>query len=212
VARAALLLWLLLFGSIAAAQPADEVPLADVLEILELDRQLLAIDARGGGQLALDLRLGENVVWRTTRGRVGMVLTDQRVLAVASGSGTWQRIELQNGEQVSRHAQLGDRVGLLLTSRRAIGFNGGSRNLLEASLGLRERVLATAVGRNVAVVVTDRRALALSPSVGGVFDTPIQLGESIERGDAEANLATVTTSRRLLIFRTPTTTWEIRLR
>jgi hypothetical protein len=44
VARAALLLWLLLFGSIAAAQPADEVPLADVLEILELDRQLLAID------------------------------------------------------------------------------------------------------------------------------------------------------------------------
>jgi hypothetical protein len=29
---------------------------------------------------------------------------------------------------------------------------------------------------------------------------------------AESNLATVTTSRRLLIFRTPTTTWEIRLR
>ncbi len=212
VARAALLLWLLLLGSTATAQLADEVPLADVLEILELDRQLLAIDARGGGQLALDLRLEERVIWKTARGRVGMVLTDQRVLAVAAGSGSWQRIELQNGEQASGPAQLGDRVGLLLTTRRAIGFDGGSRNLLEASLGLRERVLATAVGRNVAVLVTDRRALALSPSVGGFFDTPIQLAETIERVEAESNVATVTTNHRLLIFRTPTASWEIRLR
>ena len=205
-------MWLFLLGSVAAAQAPDEVPLADVLEILEIDRQLLAIDARGGGQLELRLHLDERVVWRTTRGRVGMVLTDQRVLAVGVGSGTWQEIDLQNGEEVQGHARLGDRVGLLLTSRRAIGFDGGSRNLLEASLGLRERVLATAVGRNVAVLVTDRRALGLSPSVGGFFDTPIQLGETLERVEAESNLATVTTSRRLLIFRTPTAAWEIRLR
>ena len=30
--------------------------------------------------------------------------------------------------------------------------------------------------------------------------------------EAESNVATVTTSRRLLIFRTPTGSWEIRLR
>jgi len=204
--------WLLLLGSVAAAQIADEIPLADVLEILELDRELLAIDARGGGQLELRLRLDERVLWRTTRGRVGMVLTDQRVLAVAAGSGTWQQIELQSGEEVPEHARLGDRVGLLVTSRRAIGFDGGSRNLLESSLGLRERVLATAVGRNVAVLVTDRRALGLSPSAGGFFDTPIQLGETVQRVEAESNLATVTTSRRLLIFRTPTGAWELRVR
>lgn len=205
-------MWLLLLGSVAAAQPADEVPLADVLEILELDRELLAIDARGGGQLEIGLRLEERVLWKTTRGRVGMVLTDQRVLAVAAGSGTWQQIELQSGEEAQGQARLGDRVGLLLTSRRAIGFDGGSRNLLESSLGLRERVLATTVGRNVAVVVTDRRALGLSPSTGGFFDTPIQLGESVVRVEAESNLATVTTNRRLLIFRTPTSTWEVRVR
>ena len=205
-------MWLLLLGSVAAAQPADEVPLADVLEILELDRELLAIDARGGGQLEIGLRLEERVLWKTTRGRVGMVLTDQRVLAVAAGSGTWQQIELQSGEEAQGQARLGDRVGLLLTSRRAIGFDGGSRNLLESSLGLRERVLATTVGRNVAVVVTDRRALGLSPSTGGFFDTPVQLGESVVRVEAESNLATVTTNRRLLIFRTPTSTWEVRVR
>jgi hypothetical protein len=30
--------------------------------------------------------------------------------------------------------------------------------------------------------------------------------------EAESNLATVTTDRRLLVFRTPTGSWEIRLR
>lgn len=212
MARAALLLWLLGFAPDVAAQAPDDVPLADVLEILELDRKLLAIDARTGGQLELSLRLNERVVWRTTQGRVGMVLTDQRVLAAATRSGTWQEIDLQRGEEVRGRAQLGDRVGLLVTSRRAIGFDGGSRNLLEASLGLREQVLATAVGRNVAVLVTDRRALGLSPSVGGFFGVRIELGEGVESVEAESNLATVTTKRRLLIFRTPTGTWEIRLR
>ncbi len=208
----ALAVWILSLGSVAAAQIADEVPLADILEILELDRQLLAVDARTGGELAISLRLGERVLWKTSRGLLGMVLTDQRVLAAAVASGSWQEADLQLGELVPGHAKLGDRVGLLLTSRRVIGFNGESRNLLESSLGLRERVLATAVGRNVAIVVTDRRALGLSPTVGGFFDTPVQLGETVERIEAESNLATVTTARRLLIFRTPTGTWEIRLR
>jgi hypothetical protein len=199
VLRRALAVAILGLGSAAAAQLVDEVPLADVLEILELDGKLLAI-------------LAERVQWLATRGRVGMALTDQRVLAVAVASGTWQQAELQRGEQVSGLPDLGDRVGLLLTSRRVLGFDGGSQNLIESSLGLRERVLATAVGNNVAAVVTDRRALGLSPTVGGFFDTPVQLGETIERIVAESNLVTVTTPRRLLIFRTPTGSWEIRLR
>ena len=203
---------ILFLGFAAGAQPQDEVPLADVLEILELDRQLLAVDARGGGELSLSLHLGEQVLWKAARGRVGMALTDQRILAVATGSGAWQQLDRRNDEQIHGNAQLGDRVGILVTSRRAVGFNGGSGNLVEASLGLRERLLAVAVGRNVAVLVTDRRALGLSPEVGGFFEVPVQLGETIERVETQSNLATVTTDRRLLIFRTPTTTWEERRR
>jgi hypothetical protein len=212
VARALLAAWLLLLCGPAMAQPPDAIPLADILQILELDRKLLAVDARTGGQLELDLRLDERVHWKATRGKVGMALTDQRILAVAAESGTWQEIPLQIGERVAGHAQLGDRVGLLVTSRRAVGFDGGSRNLLETRLGLRERVLTSGVGRNVAVLVTDRRALGLSPEVGGFFDTPVQLGERIERIEFESNFATVTTDRRLLIFRTPFGSWEVRLR
>jgi len=206
------LLLLLLPGGAARAQPRDEVPLADVLQILELDRQLLAVDARTGGEVALQLRLAEQVLWMQSAGRIGIALTDQRILGVATGSAAWQQIDRMNGEQIDGHAQLGDRVAILLTSRRAIGFDAGSGNFLESPLGLRESVVATAVGLNVAVIVTDRRALGMSPQVGGFFDVPMQLAETIERVEAQANLATITTDRRLLIFRTPTRTWEERRR
>ena len=82
---AASILLTLLTAALAAAQQPDEVPLADVLEVLVLDRQLVAVDARGGGQRELALRLDERVLWTGARGRVGVALTDQRVLAVAVG-------------------------------------------------------------------------------------------------------------------------------
>ena len=63
---------------------ADETPLEDVLELVHLERQILAIDALGGGETSVTLELGEQVLWSRSRGRVGVVLTDRRVLAVAA--------------------------------------------------------------------------------------------------------------------------------
>ena len=205
----ALLTW---FPFASAAQVETDVPLADILEILHLDRDLLAVDARSGSQLALRLRLDEELLWTASRGRVGVALTDQRLVAVAVGSAAWQTLSRQLGEVFPDRPLIGDRVALLVSSRRLIGFDGGSGNLVESSLGLRERVLAIRTGRNVAVAVTDRRALGLSPVAGGFFETDMQLTERLEAVNAESNLATVRTNRRLLIFRTPTGSWEIRLR
>ncbi len=209
---AASILLILLTAALAAAQRPDEVPLADVLEVLVLDRQLVAVDARGGGQRELALRLDERVLWTGARGRVGVALTDQRVLAVAVGSAAWQETDRQLGEELPADALLGDRVALVVTSRRILGFDGGSGNLVESRLGIRERVLALRAGENVAIAVTDRRALGLSPMVGGFFEAKLSLVERLESLTAAANLATVTTDRRVLIFRAPSGSWEQRLR
>jgi len=212
MARAALAASILLTAALAVAQRPDEVPLADLLEVLVLDRQLIAIDARGGGQLATPLRLAERVSWTGARGKVGIALTDQRILAVAAGSGAWQEVDRHRKETLPTEASLGDRVALVVTSRRAIGFDGGSGNLVESRLGVRERVQVVRTGPNVAVLVTDRRALGLSPDVGGFFETTLRLEERLESVDAGANLATVTTDRRVLIFRAPSGSWEERRR
>lgn len=209
----AALLLLLTVASPARAQTLPgEVPLADVLAVLVVDRDVLAIDAAGGGQTSERLRLGEAVLWKQARGKVGVVITDQRVLAVATRSAAWQDLDIQREEQPPASALLGERVAVATTSRRVIGFDGGSGNLVEYSLGPRERVLAMGAGGNVAVVVTDRQALGLSPFAGGFFRTPIDAAEAVESLSADSNVATLTTARRLLIFRATSGSWEERRR
>jgi len=195
-----------------AQDVAGEVPLADVLEILVVDRELLAIDAAGGGQTVARLRLDESVVWKGTRGKVGVIITDQRLLAVATQSGSWQGTDYGRTELRPESALLGERVALAITSERVLGFDGGSGNLVEYRLKPREQVIEARAGDNVAVVVTDRKALGLSPFLGGFFTIPLAIGDPIEAVSAESNLATLTAGRRLLIFRATTGSWEERSR
>lgn len=190
----------------------NQVPLSDLLEIIVLPRTLLAIDATGGGQIQQDLNLGERVVWQGTRGRVGAVITNERLLLVATNNAAWQQVRFRQGETPPTSVLLGDRVALVSTEKRALGFDGGSGNLVESSIGPREKVLESAVGENVAVLLTDRRALGLSPFVGGFFPISMNVGERTESLVAKANLVTLTTPRRILIFRGPTGGWEERNR
>ena len=189
-----------------AFERPGERPLADVLQLLILEREVRALDAVGG-EIVERLERGERVVWHETRGRVGVVLTDRRVLAVTSRSGAWQESRYRLREAAPREAFLGEQVALVITASRAIGLDGGSGNLIEQSLGPGERVLAVDVGENVAVVVTDRRALGLSPFTGGFFEVHLPPGERYERVEASANFASVHTSRRVLNFRAPSGRW-----
>jgi hypothetical protein len=211
--------WILALALLAAAPLArsqvitpDEIPLEDLLEVMLIDRTLLAIDARRGGEVAEELELSESVYWLGSRGKVGVALTNRRILAAATGSASWQEADYQRSEQLPVAPILGDRVGIVVTNRRAIGIDGGSGNLVEYRLLPRERVVVTQVGANVAVVVTDRSALGLSPIKGGFFPVKLDVSERIETITAAANIATLTTDRRILIFRTPTGTWEERNR
>ncbi len=189
---------------------ADQFELEDVLQLVVLPHQLLAIDARGGGQTGIDLELGETVRWQRTRGRVGVVLTDRRILAVSTISAAWQDTRLRRTEKPPTGAELGGRVALLSTRTRAIGFSGTTGNFVVSGLGPREVVTRMAVGQNVGVILTDRRALGLSAAVGGFFEAPLRVDEDIESVNALANLVTITTAERILIFRGPTGSWEER--
>lgn len=210
------LLPLLGVGAVAASADVpdeDRIPLGDLLEIVVLEekRELLAIDAEGGGASSLRLRIGERVLWRGTEGLLGVVLTDERVLGVATGSASWQELDYERGESfASVRVELGDRVALVWTPARALGFVGTTSRFSEARLGPREEIVRTGIGANVAVIVTDRRALGLSPRAGGFFPIRMQLREEVASVEAGANLATVRTDDRILVFRGPTGTWEER--
>ncbi len=208
----ALLLSIASFVPLAAHANRDSAVLEPQLTIQVLDRQLLAIDAEGGGARSARLERGEQVLYTRQQGRIGVVVTNRRLLAIATRSGAWQEARLRQRESPPADIILGDRVALALLATRAVGFDGRSGNLIESTLGPREVVRDSAIGQNVAVVVTDRRALGLSSDRGGFFEVPIRPSERIESLDAVANLATLQTSDRLLIFRGETASWEERRR
>jgi hypothetical protein len=204
-----MLILLVVFPLRAGSQmpPVDpRVPLGQLLEIVFEQDAVIAFDAEGGS-IAQRLEIGESVLWHETQGAVGIVLTDRRLLAVAANSGSWQEARYGRGESAPGHVLLGDRVAIAATSERAVGFDGGSGNLVEYRFGPQESVVATRTGSNVGVVATDRKLLGLSPFVGGFFTTPLFVRERLEKMSPSPNLMTVTTDRRFLVFRSDTGVW-----
>ena len=77
-------------GNAASAQVSllpVEVERVDVIAIERDGRDVFAFDAVGGGRAVERLELDEAIVFQATRGRLGLLITDRRVLAVASGGG-----------------------------------------------------------------------------------------------------------------------------
>lgn len=211
---APLLLGVVLLAGRAPATPPwvapAETPLLDLLYIVVLEHEILALDSQGPGQLSIALELGEAVLAKYSRGKVGVVITDRRMLAVGTNSGFWQAMRFRAKEVASGPVLIGDRVALVTTNKRALGFDGGSSNLIEKGLGPQESFIAARAGENVAVVVTSRRALALSAFSGGFYSTAIRVGEEIESVEAGPSLVTIQTPSRLLMFNAFNRIWEER--
>jgi hypothetical protein len=190
------------------ADEIEDFALEDAIEIVLLPRELQAVDGEGGGRTTTRLEIGERVTWSEAQGRVAIVVTDRRLLAVSTRSGAWQSARFRRGEVPPAGALLGGRVAVAFTNKRAFGFDGGSGNLIETSLGPREAVFDAAAGQNVGVVVTGRRALGLSARAGGFFETPIRVGEEIVSLSAKSGFASVYTTDRILTFRALRGSWE----
>jgi hypothetical protein len=210
--RSAVCLVLLLSFGVTARANRDDALLAPLLEVQVLDRAVVAIDAETGGERTARIERGEHVLYTRSAGRVGVAVTDRRILAIATRSGAWQETRLRKDESPPADVELGDRVALAFLATRAVGFDSRGRNLVESTLGPRELVRDSATGQNVAVIVTDRRALGLSSDRGGFFEVRLRQAELFESLSAFANHATVQTSQRLLVFRGETATWEERRR
>jgi len=203
---------LLPLGIASEVPTADpRVPLGDLLDLVFEQREVIAFGA-AGGSITTTLEIGEVVRWHGSRGAVGIVLTDRRMLAVGTGSGSWQELRYLRAEKPPHSALLGDRVALIATSRRAVGFGGETSSLVEYRLGPQEALLASRAEGNVAVVVTDRKLLGFSPFVGGFFEADFHVRERLEKISLGPNLATITTDRRHVVFRSETGVWSERKR
>ena len=195
-------------GAAPSAQTleAERLVLEDLCAVEIIDREVVAFDLEGSGRLATRLLLDEEVLFHGSRGRVAVVLTNQRMLGATPVSASWQEERYRLTERPLDYASLSQSLALVVTPVRALAFFG-TGSWAEQTLGPRERVITTRLGPAAGVVITQRRALGISTETGGFFETKLRLKEEIETVRAISSIATITTSQRVLIFKGSSGLW-----
>ncbi|MHA7837096.1 MAG: hypothetical protein ACX98W_06520 [bacterium] len=196
-------------GPVRAQVPLlpQEVERVDVIAIERDGRELFGFDALTGRRSRLRLELGEEVLFQQARGRIGLVLTDRRALAVAPGT-DFQELRFQLGETAPALGLLEDRVALVVTGRRALGFVGAGGMWIEENLPPNESLAALRVGATVGVVTTNRRALGLSADRSTFVEEKLGIHETVETVSARDSIVTLRTDRRILVFSAAQALWS----
>jgi hypothetical protein len=208
-------LWLLAAPILALPVPAtaqvrlfaEEFDRADVIIIERDGRDLYGFDAVTGRRSSFRMDLGETVYFQESRGRVGLVLTDRRALALAPGMG-FQEVRYRVHETPPERGLVEDQVALVATSKRVLGFLGNRGVWIEESLSPREAAAGIRVGAAVGVVATNRRALGISTVASRFVEAALRVSEDLESISSQDTLATIRTNRRILVFGTRGGGWS----
>lgn len=198
---------LLLLPAPAPSQTAPGLEVEDRIDVVRVDRRLLAVRAAGGlPEVALEI--DEEVTGTRSGGLVGVATTSTRLLGISGENGGWQELRLRVGEreEAPRQVFLGDRVALVVLPHRLATLAPEAGGWNELELTPRETVLHATAGENVAVVVTRLRAIGFS-GASGFATTPFRPGERIEASSIKDSSLVLTTDSRVLVFRAGSRLW-----
>lgn len=180
----------------------------DFLQIQIVDGRVLALrNKKPSAPVALDF--GEEVLMTEEEGRMGAVVTDERLLAVSTASGDWQSEPLEFGEAEAAELMVGENVVLLLTNERILGFGGAENRFAAFDLALYDRPVAYDVGKNIGVVVLPDRAVGFSAATGRFSEIEFFV-DSFDFLEVAATLALVHTDDSIHIYHASTGTWSTR--
>ena len=188
-----------------------ELPLLDSIDVIVRERSVLAVSAATGAQASrAKLELGEDVLWVGVRGRIGLVVTNRRLLAISRTAPVWQFVYFKARETMPQSILLGERVGLVATSHHLYGISAAGGLLKTRELSPYEDVTNDLVAENLAVIVTTRRLIGLSGFAGGFFEEPVGVHEDLDYASISSDFATVATDRRLVVFDAESGDWRSR--
>lgn len=187
---------------------ADEFERADVISVERDGRDLFGFDAVSGQRSEFRLDIGEEVYFLETRGRIGLVLTNRRALAISPRTG-FREFRYQPSETPPEFGLVEDQIALLATSNRILGFLGNGGVWVEEGMTPSESARVIRAGTAVGVVVTNRRALGLGANLRGFVSEDLRVREAIESVTAQDTLASLRTDKRILVFGALRGTWSI---
>jgi hypothetical protein len=194
----------------ALAQVRGTAPLEDRIDIVQVDRRILAVNGATGQVVEVELEVGERVVRLASRGAVGAVSTTVRLLGITSNSANWQelRYRLSDRKQAPERIYIGERVVLVPLTTRIAALGTSSASWSELEIGPHEQLRDLRTNDNVALALTQRRAIAFPSASAGFAQILLTPAEDTEAISVQPNSVTLTTSRRVLLFREQGRFWS----
>jgi hypothetical protein len=202
-----LVLWTEGFAGPVRAQTDRGVEIEDRLDVLRVDRRLLAVSADSGSVLEEKVRAGESLVLLESAGVVGVAVTDDRLLGVTTRSSNWQEVELRTGESVPTQVHVGERLALVVLDRRLLALTQGSGIWTELELLAGELPVQIKVDSAVGLCVTGRRAIGVSSDGTGFVQVSLTPREKVEAVSMKDQSVTLRTLYRVLVFRNGSPRW-----
>jgi hypothetical protein len=208
--RIGLALTLLSDPTSALAQARDTAPLEEQIDLVQVDRRILAVNGATGRVVEVELEVGERVIRLASRGAVGAVSTTARLLGLTSNSANWQEIRhrLSDRKRPPERILVGERVILVPLTTRIAALGMGSGSWAELEIGPGEELRQLRISDNVALALTQRRAIAFPSASADFAQILLTPNEETETISVQPNSVTLTTSRRVLLFREQGLFWS----
>lgn len=182
--------------------------LADTLDYIDLQvigKEIFAARS-SGSTTSIRLEGREQITRLEARGRMGIALTDRRLLAVTQHSG-WQERRLHASDGVPALV-VSPNTAVAITRRRILGVAAAGGGIDAVRFKSGEAVIARGAGELASAVVTDRRVLAFVHTGFGRREIELRAGEDFEELRVRDAAITVRTSRRLLVLDPFFGTWR----
>jgi hypothetical protein len=186
----------------------------DQVDVTQVDQHLLAIVGAGLLPVETDLELGEYVIALRSRGFVGVIATNRRLLAVHSRSGEFAELRYRIAEKPvdANSIYVLDRLAVVELHTRVVGFSVGLGTWVELGLGPGEEPRKIEADGNIATLVTPRRAIAFSAHSSGFVEQPLGPTEDVESASFSDASVTLVLPAKILIYHAGDNRWSSLIR
>ena len=182
----------------------------DQVDVTQVDRHLIAVVGTGFAAVETDLELGESVIALRSKGYVGVIATNRRLLAVASRSASFAELRYRIREKPVDESAIHvlDRVAVAELETRLVGFSPELATWVSIGLGPGEHPRQIEADGNIATLITPRRAIAFSNRSKGFVEEPLSPLEDVERASISDASVTLVLPHKILIYKAGDSRWS----
>lgn len=182
----------------------------DTIGIHQIEDELIGI-VQGRREYSVDLDHDEKIVWSGTKGEVGAVLTENRVLALTRVSRGWVELELrsrESGKPESITPHISDYLVMVVTDRRIVGFDSRDGEWVQQFIPIHDQRVDSHINNYVAAVITSKRVFAWGWGRSGFKEKRLRRNENIQSVDTNPHTVTIGTDHRVLVFKSRAGGWR----